>query len=58
MTPDTAVEELDDLDHNDPDSAHSRADSILLELLRDEGYDDVVDAYEALVERCGWWATA
>ena len=38
----------------DPESAHGRADEILLEILREEGgYDDIIEAYENVPK---WYA--
>jgi hypothetical protein len=38
----------------DPDAAHSTADDILLSAV----LPDVRDAYNDLIRRCAWWATA
>ena len=54
MLREEAVAALDAIDGGDPDGAHGEADKILL------AYVDpsVAGAYERLVERCAWWATA
>jgi hypothetical protein len=48
------VEKLDALDESDPEAAHSAADAILLDAV----HPAVRAAYERLVERSHWWATA
>ena len=49
-----AIEELEELqDSGDVEMAHGEADVILMNLLRELGYDDVVDAY-GLVPK--WYA--
>jgi len=53
-----AVNRIDLLDGDDPDKCHGDADDIVLSLLRDLGYPEVVDAYSRLVDRCEYWATA
>lgn len=54
MSPEAAITALDLTDPDDPESAHSRADDVLLEVVPPE----VAEAYRRLVRRCGWWATA
>ncbi len=49
-----AITRLNSIDHGDPEEAHSEADEIILSLVSIE----VAAAYQALVERCAWWATA
>ena len=49
-----AVFALDSISSVDPDSAHCMADEVLMAQVPAE----VRDAYERLVARCGWWATA
>jgi hypothetical protein len=49
-----AVAELDAIDGSDPEGAHGLADAILREVVPAE----VNDAYERVVTRCRWWATA
>jgi hypothetical protein len=39
------IEELHELDGDDPETAHINADGILCNLLRDLGYEDVVVAF-------------
>lgn len=62
MTPeetiDHIVEKMDGISGQDPDADHGYADNLLLEALRVAGRGDVADAYERLVERARWWATA
>lgn len=48
------VQQLDAINGHDPERAHGLADDVLLSCVPAE----VRDAYERLVERCGWWATA
>lgn len=45
---------LDSLSGDDPERAHSLADALLLSLVPRE----VADAYDRVIERCGWWAAA
>lgn len=54
MTRAQAVRALDELDITDPEGAHVRADEILVKLVGNE----VADAYNAVAERCAWWAYA
>lgn len=37
----------------DPESAHIKADDLMVELLRDLGYDEAMDAYESMTK---WYA--
>lgn len=52
------VSELNELDGNDPETAHGRADTILLKALNHLGYTKVTDAYNALIDRTAWWGCA
>lgn len=52
------IDMLDRLSGDDPEMAHSKADEYLLAFLRDIGHEDVADAYELVMLRCPWWATA
>lgn len=54
MTADEAVAKLDDISGQEPDGDHGRADDILLECVSPR----VKAAYERLIERARWWATA
>jgi len=54
VTTDEAVAKLDALSGDDPDGAHCEADDVLLALVPTE----VADAYQRVMERCPWWATA
>lgn len=54
MTPEEAVAALDAMSVADPEAAHGEADEILLKLVPDE----VREAYQRLVARAPWWATA
>lgn len=48
------LKELNELRRcNDTEAAHGAADSILVELVRELGYDDIADAYEAIDK---WYA--
>ena len=49
-----AVNLLNAIRGNEPESDHSRADDILLECVHPE----IRKAYEKLVDRAKWWATA
>lgn len=48
------ADRLDALDVSDPEKAHAQADDILLESVPAE----VVQAYERVVDRAGYWAHA
>ena len=52
------VEMLDNICEGDPDRAHSQADKYILEFLKLAGFEEVANAYDRLVYRCSWWATA
>ena len=39
----------------DTERDHGRADDILCEYLRSLGADEVVDAWKAAQDRCGFW---
>lgn len=54
MTKAQAIKALNAIDGGDPEVAHSQADDILLAYVP----EDVRNAYQALVKRCGWWASA
>ena len=45
---------LDSLDTSDPEEAHGNADAILLA----NAHPSVAAAYQRVVDRCNWWATA
>ncbi len=53
-----AVRKLDAIDERDPEDAHSTADRVLLDCLKELGAAEVEDAYDRLVDRCRWWACA
>ena len=57
MTIESAVKQLRELDPADPDAAHSQADQIVLEYLKYQA-PEIAKAYDDLVGRCAWWATA
>ena len=50
-----AIVNLDEADCTDPERAHSTADEVLLTFIKDAGFEEVAQAYERLVSRCGWW---
>jgi hypothetical protein len=59
VTETEALERLRALrDSNDPKVQHSQADEILLEFLRSNGYREISDAYDGIVESARWWACA
>ncbi len=58
MTLEQAVQDLNAIDGGDPERAHSTADDVLLRYLRANGGAALADAYDAVVDRCGWWACA
>ena len=55
MTAKEAVEKLNALTNEDPETAHVDAEDIVLELLRTTGFKDVAKAYKAAIDRCGFW---
>lgn len=55
MTPQEAIEQLNDLADHDPEVAHSEADSILIAALRSNGLSEVADAWDACCRRVGFW---
>ena len=50
-----AITALDNLNVEDCERAHNEADSILLAYLSQLGHQQVVDAYQRVVERASWW---
>ncbi len=52
------IQKLNEVDESDPEEAHIQADSLILEFLKLNGFEDVAQAYEDVVNRCAWWATA
>jgi hypothetical protein len=54
MSPETAVATLDGMAGQDPEADHGDADQVLLAVVPPE----VAAAYERLVDRAAWWATA
>lgn len=48
------IQELNDIDRNDPEGAHALADDVLLRSVPPE----IQAAYLQVVEECGWWATS
>ena len=55
MTETEAINELHLLQEGDPESAHGRADGILIEFLESSGYPELADAYEDARSRIGFW---
>lgn len=49
------VELLQSLGAGDPEAAHVKADSYLLNALEELGAGDIADAFEACDERIGFW---
>ena len=58
MTKDDAVKALQDLSDEDQQTAHEKADKVLLAFLKANGHQDVADAYENLRDYLGgfWYA--
>lgn len=54
MTAASAIYKLDTLPTDDPEGAHAEADEILLAAVD----PSVKAAYERVVSRCSWWASA
>lgn len=48
------IKQIDALESGDPEQAHGAADDLVLSVVHPE----VKAAYDRLVARCGWWATA
>ena len=55
MTDQEAVAKLNALTGDNPEGKHSAADSILIEVLREHGHNDVADAWEAARARVPFW---
>lgn len=49
-----AVAVLDGLTGHDPEADHGTADDVMMDLLPDQ----IQEARQRLMDRCGWWATA
>jgi len=49
------IRALNGLAQDDPESAHLRADDLLLEALLLAGMQDVVDTYNEVSDRVGFW---
>lgn len=54
MTTEEAIAALDAIDGSDPEKAHGEADDVLKKAVDPR----VREAYERIVARCSWWATA
>lgn len=55
MTRQDAKRRLDKLTDDDPESAHGRAEDIICQFLKDNGFGDVAEAFEAARDRVGFW---
>jgi len=55
MTEEQAIAELNDMGDGSEDEQHNRADMILIELLRDNGFKEVSEAWLKVRERLGFW---
>lgn len=55
MTKDEVILRLRYLPKDDPDTAHSEADSLLLDALLIAGMSDVVSAFQEARDRIGFW---
>ena len=54
---DMAIKKLDHIGRvaaKDPEGAHSDCDNILLQFIRDTGFEEVADAYNKVVESRPW----
>lgn len=58
MSESEAIHRLDDIAAGDTERSHIKADEILLNFLRDNGFAKVADAYERVENREGgfWYA--
>lgn len=58
MTKEEAIEQLKQTSDCDQEMAHSDADEIILQYLRENGAAEVADAWEESNNRCGgfWYA--
>ena len=55
MNADEAVKALRELTDSDPECAHIDADCVLCDLLRDNGFEDVADAFRDVSIEVGFW---
>jgi len=58
MTQEQAVQELETIGrggHTHSEEAHLHADRMILQFLRDNGFAQVADAWDAAQERVGFW---
>jgi hypothetical protein len=55
MTKEEAIKLLRSLQTDDPEDAHWEADGILLNLLSDVGFEDVVDEFLKVRDTIGFW---
>jgi hypothetical protein len=57
MTPEEFEKEMDRItDSNDKESAHKEADSLIVKLLRELGYENGADLYAEATEHFWWYA--
>ena len=54
-TVEQVIFELNSLTDDDPERAHGQAEDLLLDYLKSEGHEDVADAFNRAVSRCGFW---
>lgn len=50
-----AVDKLDAIERGDNEAAHSQADQILLDFLRNHSFGDIAQAWENACKRAGFW---
>ena len=55
MTEEDAIKELNEMERGDNESVHNRADKLLCEFLRDNGYPALANAYEEARKRVEFW---
>lgn len=58
MTKEQLIRTLNEIPSGDCEHAHGQADAALLLYFKTNGMPDVEQAYDALVDRCKWWACA
>jgi len=49
------IKRLNDLTSDDPEVSHGRADDLLLDFLKENGHQDLAQAWDSACDRCGFW---
>ena len=55
MTKEEAVRQLNEISIGDPEFAHHQADAVLLLFLKENGFEDIADAWRDADDRAGFW---